>query len=505
MKKLTDLLLNLEIKCILGDVNKNITDIRINSNEIKKNNLFIAIKGEKTDGHNYITQAINKGAIAVISEQIVTDFIGNNIPIIIVNNSRKALATLSSAFYNFPANNFNITAVTGTNGKTTITHILKAIYEANGLKTGLIGTNGIQIGNKKIDATHTTPDPLELNKILNDMVNSDCQQLVMEVSSHALDQHRVDGINFNSVVFSNLTQDHLDYHKDMDTYARSKKLIFDSLNSESIAILNGDSDYSDFMVENTKAKICNVGRKNNNDIIIIDEVIGIDSSSFALKLNNYEFSSNNNSEDKNKVYKIETNMIGSFNIENLALACAVALSEGINFSIIKDVIKSGLKIKGRMEKFKLPNGALSIIDYAHTPDALKNALDSVREILNNSNTKGKLLLVFGCGGDRDTSKREIMGKIAIDNADEVFITNDNPRTEDQDNIIKDILSGIEKNQMSRVKIITDRELAIQEALNRSKENDIVLIAGKGHENYQVIGQKKLDFNDAEIVQHFNKY
>lgn len=493
MRKLTELLLELDIKCILGDVNRNIAQVRYNSREVSEGDLFIAIKGEKSDGHDYINQAVQNGASAIISEKLITSFVGTNIPIIIVENTRKALARIAYSFHGNPSEKIKVIGVTGTNGKTTITHILKAIYDKVGLKTGLIGTNGIIIGDKKLNATHTTPNPLEIARLFEEMIIEQCSVVIMEVSSHALFQYRVEGIEFDFALFSNLSQDHLDYHKDMNNYAKSKKMLFDGLGEDKFAIINGDSGYAEMMINNTHAEIVKVGRNTKNHAVIVNEKLRQNGINYDLLLDteNYSFSSN---------------LIGSFNVENLALASALALKDGISAEVINNAISDGIKVKGRMEKYELPNGGLAIIDYAHTPDALRNAIETSKELLIND--KNRLSVVFGCGGDRDKVKRSIMGKIASQNADIAFITNDNPRTENPNNIIKDILTGIEESDLRKVRVETDRMKAIIEALHNAKSGDIVLIAGKGHENYQVIGKEKLHFDDSEIVKSFsshNKY
>jgi len=487
MRKLTELLLELDIKCILGDVNKDIAQVRYNSKDVSAGDLFIAISGEKSDGHDYINQAIQSGASAIISEKLITSFIGSNIPIIIVENTRKALARIAYSFHGNPSEKMKVIGVTGTNGKTTITHILKAIYDKSGVKTGLIGTNGIMIGDKKINATHTTPNPLEIARLFEEMLSEGCSVAIMEVSSHALSQYRVDGIEFDFALFSNLSQDHLDYHTDMNAYANSKKMLFDGLAEDKIAIINGDSGYAEKMINNTHSEIVKVGRENKNNAIINNEILKQNGINFSLSL-------------EGKKYSFSSDLIGSFNVENLALASVLALKDGFSQREINYAISDGVKVKGRMEKYELPNGGLAIIDYAHTPDALRNALETSKELLESE--KNIMTVVFGCGGDRDKVKRSIMGKIATENADIVFITNDNPRTENPNNIIKDILTGIAESDLRKVRVETDRMKAIIEALHSANRGDIVLIAGKGHEDYQVIGEEKLHFDDSEIVGSF---
>ncbi len=501
--KITDILDHITYEALhLRSENIHISGINYNSKLCKKNNVFVAIKGEKLDGHIFIKDAILQGAIVIICENLpdIQNEVFNNISFINVQNSRLALAEISDAFYNFPSNKLKIIGITGTNGKTTTTFLLKSILETANKKVGMIGTTGIFIGQNKIETTHTTPESLELMQIFNQMIENNIEYVIMEVSSHSLILNRVAKINFIAAAFTNLTSEHLDFHKTMENYANAKKILFDNLNNKSIAVINFDDNYSNIITNNCKAeKILfthNITQPNNsidnstNNIPIVhitNKILEKKYSTFTLNIENH-----------NVNFKI--NLPASFNIENATIAILIAYKLNINIETIKKGLENSTGAPGRLEAVYLNNKATAYVDYSHTPDALEKALKTCRNILNNNN---KLICIFGCGGARDKTKRPIMGKIAASNADIIIITDDNPRTENNLDIINDIIKGIDNyNNSKNIFIIPNRAEAIKKAVKISKENDIILIAGKGHENYQIIGTEKIHFSDIENLNTF---
>ncbi|HAW07936.1 MAG TPA: UDP-N-acetylmuramoyl-L-alanyl-D-glutamate--2,6-diaminopimelate ligase [Bacteroidetes bacterium] len=486
MQKLNLLLKYIDFIKLIGNSDISVHSIEYNSKNVSQNSLFVAIKGDKFDGHQFIDEAIRKGATSIVCQDLPQNLI-DNITYIQVLNSRIALAELANAFFDFPSNKLKVIGITGTNGKTTITFLLNSIFEYFHKKTAIIGTTGIYINNNKIPATHTTPESLELFGYLNQCVEQEIDYVSMEVSSHSLLQNRVHNVNFVAAAFTNLTQDHLDYHKTMQDYANAKKILFDNISPDAIVVINSDDKYSDYMISNTKAKnIIKVGRQAGADYIISNEHLSLAGLDFEII-------------HKNKSYKIKSKMLGKFNIDNLSQAFAIASELGINPDEIPLALKNAIGAPGRMEKYDLTNGAIAIIDYAHTPDALEKALQSLREVRLSSNTNGKIICVFGCGGNRDQAKRPMMGRIASNLAEYIIITNDNPRLENPEKIFENILDGIPSDKRDNVEVIPEREKAIKLAIEKSSKNDIILIAGKGHEEYQIIGTEKIAFRDKDII------
>lgn len=500
MKLLRELLNGIDIIYYQGDLDVSITGLQYDSRKIDKGNLFIANKGEKFDGHQFLESAFSKDSVAAIvdAEYLIPESLKSK-TIIKVPNTRQALAILSKNWFNDPSKEVNVIGVTGTNGKTTITYLLKSIFSKAGYRTGLIGTTGILINDRLIPTTHTTPESLELNSLLSQMRKEKVKYVFMEVSSHSLDQHRVDGINFKGGLFTNLTHDHLDYHSTMDEYARAKKKLFDMLDENSIAIAFNNSNYLSYILSECKSgKICRIGSNEDDDIRIANEKIFLNYSEYEL------IQKEDKNIIKNKNINIKTSLIGRFNIENTALSFITAIILGIDESLVLEALEDATGAPGRMQKLNLKNGAIAIVDYAHTPDALEKALKACREILksDNQNSKGRLISIFGCGGDRDKTKRPIMGKISSELADYTFITSDNPRTEDPDKIVKQIYSGISSNGKKTVRMISARQEAIEAAVEFSSDGDIILVAGKGHEKYQIIGTEKIHFDDVEILEKY---
>lgn len=485
--ELTQLLNSVHAIQVVGDVQrKDVASIVYNSNTVQKNSLFIAIKGYKTDGHKFVLDAINKGAIAVVVED------GNSVPDelishehiakILVDNSRIALAEFSKGFYKDPSNNLKLIGITGTNGKTTSSFIIKNILQQAGNKTGLVGTISNYIGEVKIDSKLTTPESNDLNKFFADMIQKECTHAVMEVSSHSIVLNRVYGLNFSAAVFTNITSDHLDFHQTFDHYFNSKKILFDNLSSNAVAIVNNDDINSAAMVKDCRARIISYGTSTNADYRLQNINYDLNGTTFTINHKNIE-------------YNISTSLIGTFNAYNACSAFAVTHSLGIDCNKVIYGIKTTPQVPGRFEVLGAGSKKV-IVDYSHTADSLEKALQAVREIVKSKN---QIVTVFGCGGDRDKSKRPIMGKIACELSNKVIITSDNPRTENPYQIIEDIKKGMLKSNYS---VIENREEAIAEAVKNSDENAVILIAGKGHENYQEVNGVRNHFSDQEISKKY---
>lgn len=485
MKLLTNLTSHIQTMQILGNTNQEISCVVYDSRKIVKDCLFVAIKGGSFDGHSFISRAIELGAIAIVCEDLPTNYAENSeIVFIQVTDSRSSLGELANAFYDFPAENLQIIGITGTNGKTTCTFLAKAIWEAAGKSVAVIGTTGIYIGQRFIEATHTTPESLELFSLINEIRNAGIDTVIMEVSSHSLVLKRVAAINFAGAIFTNLSHDHLDFHKTMLEYAKAKKMLFDMLPTGAIAVANADDEYAELMLQNSKADKFAVGFESKKGNIHCQNItLSKEATSFTI-------------EEKDNSYKLTTKLIGRFNVENTALVAVLAMKLGIEFASIAKGLAKTIGAPGRMERYILSNKAVAVVDYAHTPDALEKALITCKDLLESN---GKLLVVFGCGGDRDKSKRPEMANIATSLADFTYITSDNPRTEDPALIIKDVEAGACNNNYSS---IIDRKEAIEAAIANSNSGDILLIAGKGHEDYQVIGTEKIYFSDSELVKKY---
>lgn len=478
---------------IVGSIDKMISAIAYDSRKCIPDSMFIALRGSQVDGHKYINSALELGSSVIVCEEIPKELLyKDTITFIVVNNSRIALAEISHIWYDFPTKNMNIIGITGTNGKTTTTYLIKEILEYAQKRTAIIGTTGIFIDNKIIPATHTTPESLELCEVFNEIAKNNVKYVSMEVSSHALDQHRVYGISYDAALFSNLTLDHLDYHKTIQEYAKAKKKLFEMLKPEGIGLVMDNGEYSEYFYNSiTSLNKYYIGRTPRSDIQITKENLNINSTEFELVI------SKNTPKQLHGNYYFTTNLLGSFNIDNAAMAITIALLYGLPYEIIKQGILQAKGAPGRMQRVMLRNSAIGIVDYSHTPDALEKALKSCRELLNETKEAGRLISVFGCGGNRDNSKRPIMGKISSEFADYSIITSDNPRTEDPNEIIKQIYSGIADDFKKNIVVIPNRSEAIQYAVNISKSNDLILVAGKGHENYQILGNDKIHFDDVE--------
>jgi len=479
--QLTKLIENLDYIEVIGNIDITINNIQFDSRRIDDGDVFVAINGTESDGHKFIESAISFGAKVIICEE-KPKILFDNVTFIMVKKSRKALARISANYYNNPSNELRIVGVTGTNGKTTVTFLISKLLGKLGYKSAIIGTTGIYIGDEKLDATHTTPDPINMNKVLREVADKGIEYVVMEVSSHALEQNRADYIDFDLAIFTNITHDHLDYHRTFEAYSEAKKLLFDNLKSSANAIVNVDDAGYKVMIDDTQAKVSKVGWDVDADYKIMNEEFDHTGSNFIIENSGTEI-------------KIHSPLVAQFNIINLSLSL-VAVSKlcQIDMNKLTGDLSYISSAPGRMERVPLGNGAIAIIDYAHTPDALEKAGKACKELIVGD---AKLLIVFGCGGDRDKTKRPLMAAASEKYADKVIVTDDNPRTEERDKIFEDIEKGFTKP--GSYMIVKDRAEAIKDAVRISNSGDIILIAGKGHEDYQIIGTQKIHFNDKEVV------
>ena len=489
--RVIDIVEDINYSEMIGNGQNEVTGITSNSLEVRKGYMFCAIKGDRVDGHDYIESAINSGASSILLEDI-PDNISENITYIKVDNTKEYTPFLASSFYNNPSNDLTLVGVTGTNGKTTITYLVEAIWREENRSGGIIGTIENKYAGRTIDSSMTTPDSIDLTKLLHEMKQSGVNAVCMEVSSHALDKNRVDACNFDCAVFTNLTQDHLDYHSSIENYFGSKKKLFtkilkNSSKENNIAIINIDDDY---------------GKTIFNELGNRAVTYSMLSSEADYWAENYEITQDGIVAEinthKGKI-ELKSNLIGLHNLYNLLASVSITLELGTPLDAIESAISKNIIIPGRLEKVENSIGYEVLVDYAHTPDALKNVLNALIPL-----KKSNIITVFGCGGDRDREKRPLMGKIASQLSDYVIITSDNPRSEDPDKIIDEIENGIKSisSRQNNYIRITDREDAIKKSIEIAIEDDIVLIAGKGHEDYQIVGNKRLDFDDRKIVKKY---
>lgn len=462
--------------------NREITGIAYDSRNVAEGNVFICIKGYESDGHKFAKMAEKNGAAVIVAE----DKIDVDIPVWYVENSRAAMADLACRFYGDPSKNFKLIGVTGTNGKTTITYLLRSILEEAGMNVGIIGTNQNVIGDKVLitqSTTPTTPNSLELQQLFTEMVNDKADCVVMEVSSHALELERVRGCRFDVGVFTNLTRDHLDFHKTMENYLAAKAKLFDMSDK---GVVNFDDDGGKRIYNEKDCDILRVGFTDESDLWVDNVTINSRGDEFDVHYNG-------------QVYHMTLAIPGKFSVYNAICASGAALQLGIDIKTIIDGLKKATGVLGRLEVVPTDTDYTVIIDYAHTPDGLENVINAVKEFVC-----GDIITVFGCGGDRDNTKRPIMGEIAGRLSDYSIITSDNPRTEDPQKIVEQIEVGMKRTD-GKYKMITDRREAIAYALDHAKAGDIVILAGKGQETYQIIGKEKFDFDErVEVHKHLNK-
>ena len=475
--KLSTLVHHLESMGTYNLCDVEITGITNDSRKVRPGYLYVAIKGYKADGHNFIKKSLECGAQAIVSEEKLS--LDTSIPQIVVRNTRKALSSLSCCFYNNPSQKINVVGVTGTNGKTTTTFLTKSIIEKAGYEAGLIGTINYQIGEKMITAQETTPESVELQRLIAEMVEAKIKFAVMEVSSHSAIQHRIENIDFKTAVFTNITAEHLDYHKTISNYMNAKLELFKNLRKDSFAVLNADDEFSEYFADRTNAKILWYGIKNDADIKA--EICRESTSDIMIKL-----------KYSGKEIDMKIPFVGVHNVYNVLAAVASAISLGFELDVIKSGIETAPTVPGRLESVPCNRGFEVVVDYAHTPHALETVLQALRNLV-----KGRILLVFGCGGDRDKEKRPLMGRIAGEKSDIFWLTNDNPRSEDPLNIIDGIKAGIKPGRSFHTQI--NRHKAIADALSEATDGDLVLVAGKGHEKYQIIKDTITPFDDREVI------
>ncbi len=466
---------------VLNFKNIDIKGISYNSNTINSHEIFVCLKGEHVDGHDFAQKAFEKGATALMCERPLNI----EIPQLIVKSTQKKIADLAACFHHYPSKNLNLIGVTGTNGKTTVTHLIQKIMEEGGKKCALIGTLGYKLSHKSeyFEAKHTTPQAPELQATLEKILNHDITNVVTEVSSHALEQFRVRKCDFKGAVFTNLTQDHLDYHITMENYFLAKQKLFQSLDSGAFAVINIDDKYAKRLIENIKegVKVYTYGVKNIADVKADD----IEFTSSGAKFNCTALG---------ETLPIELHLNGMFSIYNALAAITTCLACSMDLKTCKEALENTQGVAGRFEI--VHTNPMVIVDYAHTPDGLENILRAARELTHKD---AELICLFGCGGDRDATKRPKMGKIAQDLSDKIVITSDNPRSEDVQQIITDILAGLKGIDPKTVFVEPDRRSAIELLKKISNENDVIIVAGKGHENYQILNDRTIHFDDREEV------
>ena len=478
LKLLSDILYKTRLEEIIGSTNVAISSVTFDSRKVKKDSLFIATRGTASDGHHYIELAIENGAVAIVCEDL-PETLKENVTYVKVLDSSASLGYIACNFYDNPSEKLKLVGITGTNGKTTTVTLLFNLFRGLGYNVGLLSTVENKINTTVIPSTHTTPDALALNELLSKMVEAGCQYAFMEVSSHAIVQHRITGLKFIGAAFSNITHDHLDYHKTFEEYIKAKKMFFDNLQDDAFALTNKDDRNGSVMLQNTKAKKYSYGLKSIADFkcrVIENHLNGL-----LLSIDNQE---------------VWVKLIGSFNAYNVLVVYSIALLLKQDKVQVLTTLSNLNSVEGRFQYIKSKNGIVAIVDYAHTPDALKNVLETIKDIRTGNE---QVITLVGCGGDRDAAKRPIMAQIACEYSNKVILTSDNPRSENPEDILNQMQAGISPVEMKKTLRISDRKEAIRTAVAFGKEGDIILIAGKGHEKYQEISGMKHPFDDFEIV------
>lgn len=484
------LLKNITPKQIIGPKDPEITGINIDSRKIERGHLFVAMKGTQVDGHKFIPKAIELGAAAVLCEQLpegISEETAEGITYIVVDSTEAAVGPVATTFYGDPSRKLKLVGVTGTNGKTTIATLLYNMFRKMGHKCGLLSTVCNYIEDEAIEASHTTPDPIELNKLLGRMADEGCEYAFMECSSHAIHQQRIGGLEFAGALFTNLTRDHLDYHGTFENYRDAKKLFFDNLSKTAFAITNADDKNGLVMTQNTKATVKTYSVRQMADFKARIEECHFEG--MLLELDGRE---------------VAVQFIGKFNVSNLLAVYGAAVMLGKKPEDVLLVLSTLKSVAGRLEPIRSEEGVTAIVDYAHTPDAIENVLNAIHEVLDTKHSspnmpKPQIITVCGCGGNRDKGKRPLMAQEAVRQSDKVILTSDNPRKEDPEAILDDMEAGLKPAQMKGVLRITDRRQAIRTAVQLANPGDVILIAGKGHEDYQIIGEVKHHFDDREEV------
>jgi len=478
LKLLSDILYKTRLEEIIGSTNLAISSVTFDSRKVKKDSLFIATRGTASDGHHYIEVAIENGAVAVVCEDL-PETLKENVTYVKVLDSSASLGYIACNFYDNPSEKLKLVGITGTNGKTTTVTLLFNLFRGLGYNVGLLSTVENKINTTVIPSTHTTPDALALNELLAKMVEAGCQYAFMEVSSHAIVQHRITGLKYTGAAFSNITHDHLDYHKTFEEYIRAKKMFFDHLQDDAFALTNKDDRNGSVMLQNTKAKKYSYGLKSVADFkcrVVENHLNGL-----LLSIDNQD---------------VWVKLIGSFNAYNVLVVYSIALLLKQDKVQVLTTLSNLNSVEGRFQYIKSKNSIVAIVDYAHTPDALKNVLETIKDIRTGNE---QVITLVGCGGDRDATKRPIMAQIACEYSNKIILTSDNPRSENPEDILNQMQEGINPVDMKKTLRISDRKEAIRTAVAFAKENDIILIAGKGHEKYQEINGVKHPFDDFEIV------
>jgi len=477
---LADILQNVVLLKTIGNTEPDIQSIQFDSRKVESGSVFVATRGVTSDGHQFIPVAIEKGALAIVCEDIPTQ-INPGITYIKVANSSDALGKMASAWYDFPSSKMILVGVTGTNGKTTIVKLLYQLFRQLGHKAGLLSTVCNYVNDVPVEATHTTPDAMELNALLAQMVSVGCEYAFMEVSSHSIDQRRIAGLEFNGGIFTNITRDHIDYHLTFENYLKAKKLFFDDLPEDAFALTNADDKNGFVMLQNSKAKKYSYSLRTLADFKT--RILEHGFEGMLLDMNNKE---------------VNVSFIGKFNASNLSAVFGAAVILGQDEIEVLRIISSLHSVAGRIETFHSPSGYTAIVDYAHTPDALTNVIDTINQILQGN---GHLITVVGCGGNRDKGKRPMMAKEAVNGSWKAILTSDNPRFEEPQDILNDMLAGLDMIEKAKSLTIVDRREAIRTACALAQAGDVVLIAGKGHEDYQIIQGVKHHFDDREEVKN----
>lgn len=474
--ELKKLLQEVPYEVLQGTDTLEIQKITYDSRKVEKGSLFVCVTGFQTDGHQYIPMALEKGAVAILTEHPVED-VPPQVTVIATKNNRQALAAVAAAFYEHPSASMEVVGVTGTNGKTTTTYLVKSVLDHVGRKVGIVGTIENRIGEEVIPSERTTPESLELQALLHQMKASDVTDVIMEVSSHSLDLHRVDGIQYDVGVFTNLTQDHLDYHKTMENYKKAKAMLFARCKK---SVINVDDGAGQFMIDCAAGEVMTFGIEKPCDLKAKDISISAAGSSFTLIY-------------QGKQYAVKLHTPGRFSVYNALGAIGVCLCLGVPMTEILTGLAENPGVSGRFQAIRSKKGYQAVVDYAHTPDGLENVLKTAKEF-----AKGRIIAVFGCGGDRDKTKRPIMGRIGGEYADYCILTSDNPRTEDPEQILTEVEEGTKETGCAYEKQV-DRRIAIERAVAMAEEGDVIVVAGKGHETYQIFFDKTIHFDDVEEV------
>ena len=476
--KLSELLKNVKPAAIVGNADVEVADVAIDSRRVGRGSLFVAMRGTQVDGHAFIPKAVEQGAVAVLCEEL-PEAKADGVTYVAVPSTEDAVGPVSTLFYGDPSRKLKLVGVTGTNGKTTIATLLYNMFRKMGHKCGLLSTVCNYIDGERLPADHTTPDPIELNRLLARMVEAGCEYAFMECSSHAIAQKRIGGLNFAGGIFTNLTRDHLDYHKTFENYRDAKKAFFDSLPKGAFAITNADDKNGMVMVQNTRATVKTYSMRSMADFRA--RIIECHFEGMYLEVDGRE---------------VGVQFIGKFNVSNLLAVYGAAVMLGKQPDDVLVAMSTLHSVSGRLEPIRSPEGFTAIVDYAHTPDALANVLSAIHEVLGG---KGRVITVCGAGGNRDKGKRPLMAQEAVRQSDRVVITSDNPRFEEPQDIINDMLAGLDARQMKKVVSIVDRREAIRAACMMAQKGDVVLVAGKGHEDYQEVKGVKHHFDDKEEI------